>query len=83
MPTTTPEGEVFGKTLRRLRQDRELTQEKLAASADLTMGFVNSLELGYKTPGLTTILKLAHALGVPPSDLLADFTPSTLRRLLG
>lgn len=31
---------------------------------------------------LTTILKLAHALGVPPADLLADFTPSTLRRLL-
>ena len=74
---------MFGKTLRRLRQDRELTQEKLAASANLTMGFVNSLELGYKTPGLTTILKLARALGVSPAELLADFTPSTLRRLLG
>lgn len=83
MPTASPEGEVFGRTLRRLRQEQELTQEKLAAKADLTMGFVNSLELGYKTPGLITILKLAHALEVSPGDLLAEFTPSTLRRLLG
>ena len=74
---------MFGRTLRRLRQERDLTQEKLAARADLTMGFVNSLELGYKMPGLTTILKLAHALEVSPSELFSDFTPSTLRRLLG
>ena len=83
MPTTTPEGEVFGRALRRLRQERNITQERLAGRADLTTGFVNSLEHGYKTPGLATILKLAHALGVPPADLLADFTPSTLRKLLG
>ncbi len=83
MPTASAEGQVFGKALRRLRQERELTQERLASTAGLTLNFVNSLEHGYKNPGLTTILKLAHALDVPPAELLADFTPSTLRRLLG
>lgn len=82
VPTASPEGQIFGKTLRRLRQERELTQERLAAAADLTLNFVNSLEHGYKTPGLTTLLKLAHALEVPPAELLGDFTPATLRRLL-
>lgn len=83
VPTTTPEGELFGRTLRRLRQERGLTQERFAASANLTTGFVNGLELGYKTPGLATILKLAHALGVTPSELLSDFTPAAVRRLVG
>lgn len=82
VPSASPEGQIFGKALRRLRQERELTQERLAAEAGLTLNFVNSLEHGYKSPGLTTILKLAHALEVSPGDLLADFTPSTLRRLL-
>lgn len=83
VPTTTPEGEVFGRTLRRLRQERGLTQERFAASAGLTTGFVNGLELGYKTPGLLTILKISHALEVKPSELLTDFTPAAVRRMVG
>ena len=83
VPTASPEGQIFGKTLRRLRQERDLTQEKLAAAADLTLNFVNRLEHGYKTPGLLTILKVAQALGVTPSELLSDFTPTAIRRLVG
>jgi transcriptional regulator with XRE-family HTH domain len=82
MAEPIPEAELFGKTLRRLRTARELTQERLAGAADLTTGYVNTLERGMQVPSLTTIVKLAHALGVTPSDLLSDFTAAAVRRLL-
>lgn len=83
MATAIPEAALFGRTLRRLREERQLTQEKMAASANLTTSFVNHLERGMKVPSLTTIIKLAHALGVTPSELLSDFTAAAVRRLLG
>jgi transcriptional regulator with XRE-family HTH domain len=83
MPVPIPEAEIFGKTLRRLRLSRELTQERLAGAAGLTTGYVNTVERGVQVPSLTTILKLSHALGVTPSELLSDFTPAAVRRLVG
>jgi len=83
MAAPIPEAEVFGRTVRRLRTDRGLTQERLAGAANLTTGYVNTLERGMQVPSLTSILKLAHALNVNPSDLLSDFTPAIVRRLLG
>jgi len=82
----TPEGTTFGATLKRLREERGLTQEKLANHARLgsdamTSNYISDLERGTKAPSLKTILKLAYALDHPPADLLADFTPVVLRRL--
>lgn len=83
MAGAIPEAEIFGKTLKKLRVSRELTQERLAGAANLTTGYVNTLERGVQVPSLTTILKLAHALGVTPSELLSDFTAAAVRRLVG
>jgi transcriptional regulator with XRE-family HTH domain len=83
MAAPIPEAEIFGKTLKKLRTSRELTQERLAGAANLTTGYVNTLERGMQVPSLTTIIKLAHGLGVAPSELLSDFTPAAIRRLLG
>jgi transcriptional regulator with XRE-family HTH domain len=79
----TPEGEIFGKTLRRIREAREpkLTQEALAHRAGLTTNHTSDLERGRKVPTLTTILQLAHALKIEPAELLADFKAAELRRL--
>lgn len=77
-----PEAEVFGATLRRLREERKpLTQEQLAHAAGLTTNYYSDLERGVKTASLTTILQLAFALNVPPADLLADFTSREVRRI--
>lgn len=73
---------MFGKRLRRLREERGLTQEKLARAADLATGFVSEIERGVTMVSLNTILKLAHGLGCSPADLLAEFTPARIRRLL-
>lgn len=63
---------AFGKVLRQLRQDAGLTQEQLGFEADLRRTYISSLELGEKQPSLTTILKLAAALGCSAADLIGD-----------
>jgi transcriptional regulator with XRE-family HTH domain len=77
----TPEAEIFGRTLRRLREESGLSQERVAQEADLTTGYISDLERGLKAPGLATIIRLASALGMTPSDMLKDFTPNAVRRL--
>lgn len=83
----TPEGKLFGETLKRLREERGLSQEKLANSprlgaAAMTTNYISDLERGLKVPSLTTILKLAHALECAPAELIAGFTPATIRRMI-
>jgi transcriptional regulator with XRE-family HTH domain len=63
---------AFGKVLRQLRLDAGLTQEQLGFEADLRRTYISSLELGEKQPSLTTILKLAAALGCSASSLIGD-----------
>jgi DNA-binding XRE family transcriptional regulator len=47
-----------------------LSQEELAHASDLTRNYVWDLELGKKSPSLRTILQLARALGIRPSELV-------------
>ena len=61
-----------GIVLRRLRKDAGLTQEQLALEADLQRSYVSILELGQQQPSLTTILKLASALGCTAQSLMGE-----------
>jgi transcriptional regulator with XRE-family HTH domain len=61
---------LFGKRLRELRLERELSQEKLAEMADLHRNYVGVLERGIQSASLDAICKLAAALRVKPADLL-------------
>lgn len=81
MSTVAREAEMFGEALKRWRIKRELTQEALAHLAGITTTYASLVERGRKVPSLTVILKLCRALDCAPGDLLADFTPSALRRL--
>lgn len=56
--------------LRAIRERRALTQEELAQMAGLNRVTVNTIEAGHAEPRAGTIRKLAHALGVEPSDLM-------------
>ena len=62
---------AFGKALRDRRLKAGLTQEQLGLEADLRRTFVSLLELGQQQPTLTTIFKLATALNIKPSELIA------------
>jgi transcriptional regulator with XRE-family HTH domain len=62
--------EEFAARLRRLREDRGMTRYRLAKLAGVTVEGVSKLEQGGTDPKLSTILKLAGGLGVPPCQLL-------------
>jgi transcriptional regulator with XRE-family HTH domain len=62
--------EYFGSCVRNLRKARGWTQEELAEAADLHENYVSRLETGNQEPGLFVILRLCHAFGVAPNDLL-------------
>lgn len=83
MPTSQQihEGDVFGVTLRRLRERGGFSQQSLSSAAGLTTNFLSDLERGVKVASLTTIIKLAYALNCPPADLLVDFTPALVTRI--
>jgi transcriptional regulator with XRE-family HTH domain len=67
----------FGKTLRKRRLVKLLTQEVLATEANLSRAYISDLEMGKKDPSLFTVFKLADALKLKPSVLI-DEVESTI-----
>jgi transcriptional regulator with XRE-family HTH domain len=59
-----------GFNIRKVREERGLTQEKLAALADLHRAYVGQIERGEKNIGLKNLEKIAKALNVRIKDLL-------------
>ncbi|MGA8499407.1 MAG: helix-turn-helix transcriptional regulator [Xanthobacteraceae bacterium] len=58
--------------VRRLRKDRDWSQERLAAEGgDLRQGLMSDIELGKANPTLTTLESIAGALGVTVGELFA------------
>ncbi len=53
-----------------IRGRRNMTQKELAHKARLSLGYVARLEIGRHEPTLTTLRRLAKALGVPVTELL-------------
>lgn len=66
----SPTARQFGKRLRALREAAGRSQADLAARAGLSRVFVNQLEAGTRDPSLSTLTRLAKALGVTLSALL-------------
>ena len=65
----------FGRRLRELRLERELSQEKLSELAGLDKNYVSEAERGRMNPALLTIGRLADALGVEDVALISDRLP--------
>jgi len=62
--------QVFATNLRRLRNDRELSQEELADMADINRTYISKLENGATYVGLEILGKLATTLKVDPAEML-------------
>jgi transcriptional regulator with XRE-family HTH domain len=62
--------ETFGANVRRERKRLKLSQEKLGELSDLNMTEVSRLERAERDPRLSTIVKLAKGLDIPPMRLL-------------
>ncbi len=59
----------FGKSIRRLRLQRDLSQEKLAELAGVHATYIGRIERGRQNISLTNIGKIARALKVKPLEL--------------
>lgn len=59
----------FGRRLRALRKTKEMTQERLAEAADISVDFLSLMERGVNGPSFETLEKLAKALDVSAKAL--------------
>jgi transcriptional regulator with XRE-family HTH domain len=57
----------FGRRLRELREERQLSQEELSRRAGLERKAVQRIETAVVIPSLDRILEVADALGVTPA----------------
>ncbi|MPZ24467.1 MAG: helix-turn-helix domain-containing protein [Dehalococcoidia bacterium] len=61
-----------GLNLKRLREDKGLSQEALAFECGLHRTYVSGVERGVRNPTVLVLARLAVALDVPASRLLAE-----------
>jgi transcriptional regulator with XRE-family HTH domain len=64
--------DAFGKSLRKRRLAKLLTQENLALESNLSRAYISDIEMGKKDPSLFTVFKLANALRLKPSVLIDE-----------
>lgn len=69
--------QLLGATIRQYRQAQGLSQLILAARMDLRDSYLSKIELGRHNISVLTLLRLAHALDVSASSLLAPLDTNT------
>ncbi|WP_442962800.1 helix-turn-helix domain-containing protein [Pseudomonas sp. PA-4-8C] len=62
---------AFGKAVRAFRKDQKVAQEELAALAGIERSHMGKIERGEHMPSLAVILKVATALKISGTELMA------------
>lgn len=55
---------MIGRNIRRLREDRGLTQEELAVDSEIDLTYLGGIERGKRNPSLLVMARISDALGV-------------------
>jgi transcriptional regulator with XRE-family HTH domain len=61
---------IVGSNVRKLRLEKNLTQEQFAELSGLSQQYISGLERGHRNPTVVTLHEIATALEVRPVDLL-------------
>lgn len=62
---------VMGKNIRKFRQEKSISQDRLSKLADLSLNTIVNIESGGNlNPTIETLNKIANALGVKVDDLI-------------
>lgn len=62
----------FGKRLKALRLDHNLTQLELAEILDMSPNFIGMIERGERNTTIENVFKIARALNIKPSNLFEE-----------
>jgi transcriptional regulator with XRE-family HTH domain len=62
---------AFGRAVRAIRNEKNISQNHLAESTGFTQGWISDTENGKRNPSWTNIGRLARGLGVSVSELAA------------
>jgi transcriptional regulator with XRE-family HTH domain len=60
---------ALGSKVRKQRELKDFTQEKLAEKADLDQTYISDIERGTRNPGIKNVARIAKALGITTSEL--------------
>lgn len=71
MPTHDPLLAGLGEAIRDLRDEQDISQERLGLDSGVHRNYIGGIERAERRPTLATVATLAVTLGVRPSDLLA------------
>ena len=63
--------------LKRLREERDITQEQLAFDAGITTSALSRIERGLNSPGWLTVKRIAEALELSLGELIAELESTT------
>jgi len=69
MPKHDPVLAALGRNVRRQRDAKTFTQEKLAEKSGLDPTYISDIERGRRNPGIKNVAKLAKALGLSTAEL--------------
>ena len=62
----------IGKRIRELRNQKHLSQEQLALSAEITTAYLGQIERNEKNPTVAVVAKICGALGIELSDFFSQ-----------
>lgn len=60
---------ALGQNVRKTREAKGLTQEKLAEFSGLDPTYISGIERGLRNPGIRNVARIAKALGLTTSEL--------------
>ena len=63
---------IVGRNVRRLRQQKGLTQEQLAFEAKIDLTYMGGIERGKRNPSLMVMARIAQALSAPLAKLIGE-----------
>jgi transcriptional regulator with XRE-family HTH domain len=63
---------LFGRAVRKVRLERNLSQERLAELAGIHRTYIGDVERGTRNVGILNMRRIASALGVPLSQLIQE-----------
>ena len=66
--------QLLGENVRHYRKLKGMTQDQLAAEADMERSYVSDIERGTRNPTVAALGRIADALKIEPSRLLEVIT---------